>query len=358
MANGGQRFSLFPPLGSGTAPSTVQPTSLLLVDQPTPGGGYTTQVATAAQVASAYWNNGISSQSAGMVSWNGSLLLTRTIVAASSNITVNNGNGSANPGIDLSTSLNFSATTVSGGTFNGPVLVNPTISGLSFSGTTISGGTWINGTLTGFINATGATLSGATLQGATFTGTILDSGTISGGTVSGATILNGTQTGLLTIAGILAGGTVSGAVHQNGSVSGVVTGGTLSGQVIQGATITGSTLSGYALVTVGSVPATIPSGRQIVQGTNVTITDNGAGGTLVISVSGVGTGTVTLVGTQSGLTGGPISATGSIGLLAQASVASGNYTNATVSVNSFGIVTGIAVGAAAGTDMVQIQVFM
>jgi hypothetical protein len=70
-----------------------------------------------------------------------------------------------------------------------------------------------------------------------------------------------------------------------------------------------------------SASATLPNERVLTAGTNITITDGGAGGTVTIASTAGG---VSNVATGTGLTGGPITSTGTIAL-ANTAVTAGTY---------------------------------
>lgn len=66
-------------------------------------------------------------------------------------------------------------------------------------------------------------------------------------------------------------------------------------------------------------------------------------------------GTVTEIGTGAGLTGGPIATSGTIALAPIAGVSGNNYTNATINVNGFGQITSVASGVAASGTVTEVD---
>jgi hypothetical protein len=154
-----------------------------------------------------------------------------------------------------------------------------------------------------------------------------------------------TAAGALTNLGAYPASNPSGYTSNTGTVTSVALSGGTTGLTTSGGPITTSgtiTLAGTLAVANGGTGTTTPA---LVAGTNITI--SGTWPNQTINSTASGSGSVTSVATGTGLTGGPITTTGTISL-ANTTVTAGTYTAANITVDAQGRITAAANGSGGG----------
>lgn len=114
-----------------------------------------------------------------------------------------------------------------------------------------------------------------------------------------------------------------------------------SGSITIASTITQGAPPSATYVTTANEVSPLPNSVRLIQGSNITLTPGT--NTLTISASSSGTGTVTQVNTGTGLTGGPITTTGTVSIANQTPTTLAGYNNS-------GVFSDVAIGSGLSFD--------